>query len=164
MAYFLIRLHTCMVGASRRPLYCNSTTFSKPHGTLAATHHSLSPCKQPRQLLRELFGTHVHLQAICRERLTMCHTHPQRLPIPTTVVVPSWWSSPLLSTVLFIACTAIKPPSPHPWSGGMCVCVTLAYGDMQHLKSTNQMLYTGIVSFIVWIHHIHFLEGEWEMV
>ena len=122
MAYFLIRLHTCMVGASRRPLYCNSTTFSKPHGTLAATHHSLSPCKQPRQLLRELFGTHVHLQAIWRERLTMCHTYPQRLPIPTTIVVPSWWSSPLPSTVLFIVCTAIKPPHLTRDLEG-CVCV-----------------------------------------
>ena len=50
-AYFLIRLHICMVCASRTALYCNSPTSSKPHGTLVATRLSLSLCKQPRQHL-----------------------------------------------------------------------------------------------------------------
>ena len=131
---------------------------------------SLSPCKQPRQLLGELLGTHVHLQAIYRERLTKCHTRPQSLPSPTTVVVPSRRSSPLPSTVLFIAWTAMKPPftSPSTWRD---VCVLhwhmYMYRHATSNNATNQMLYTvtvGIVSFIVWLHHTRFLEGGREMV
>ena len=68
--YFLIRLHICMVCASRTALYCNSPTSSKPHGTLVATRLSLSTCKQPRQHLGGLSQTHVHLQTAFRERLT----------------------------------------------------------------------------------------------